>query len=227
MDTAEIIRRGKGELFNSSWRDRCEFGTTRRDYNFTLFANGVEKDVSLTNMFIAVSNQSLGLGPADPVECKASIGFRKLEKYSYRNEDKIKNGNSYIRMVYFFCNNFPKINFPVKQADGSVGYITSDKYFSKFIFGDMLDRLEEDYGILYAQSDALSSDSSEPKMARIFYLVSPDGSPEAIKVIDEKTEKLADYLEASLDLIRDDLQIQLEEQKRKEAQKMSWREVFR
>jgi hypothetical protein len=79
---------------------------------------------------------------------------------------------------------------------------------------------------MYASSCSVTNDEDERSMAHMFYFVAKDGNAEAIRLIDSMTEKIADYLEGSLNLIRDGLIMQFEEQKAKDAESKSWRELF-
>jgi hypothetical protein len=224
MTAADIHNQGFDHFFTTSWRDRRETSEPLvGNYYFTTCLNrGVRDDASLTNMFVAVGEVPLySIYASCKLECLASQGFSSLTKKILRAEESGKEcprtPKPHMRFVYLFCNNYPFIPFPVKEHDGSIEYIEKSSEFSRYIFGDSIEKLEVDHGIMYAQASCLSSGEDERSMARAFYFVSKDDSPESIQLIDSMVAKLADYLEGSLDLIRDGIQMQIDEQKEKDA----------
>jgi hypothetical protein len=56
---------------------------------------------------------------------------------------------------------------------------------------------------MYAQANANTNGESERSIARVFYFVSKEVDPTAIKLIDSMVGKLADYLQDSRELIRE------------------------
>ena len=227
-EARQHVERIHEEYCQVSWRDRVK--TNGKSGSPV----GYRAIVPLSLMFVEVSdypifNHATFLGPKRYTGLKGFMHRHRLnaalalrpnapEWMNGRRAKSIASSGGtapFSRLIYLFCNRAgpapgegqpeQRIPLPITLGDGSLKYLTEFDEFISMLFEREIALLEE-HGVELAQySLNCGAETSDFCMGTVFYIVVRDGNPAGTELAQQMTEKLADYLEQSIDLIRSEL----------------------